>query len=198
MSAGQKRGGLGQSERWLWERSWKQESKTLWMRNCAGLLTERSGIKRCIFPASSVVCSLRWATSRCSLLLSAAFFLVWHRWKAANPYQAREAGCSLLPPTGPESVLQAGLPSWELTYSPSGHHQSATTARRRPGDMGREVKGCACEALNGKYKALTLSRIRTFFLPAIWEQKNKKCGYVKSSTVPHSQRGDNLVILVFF
>lgn len=190
MSAGQKRGGLGQIEGWLWVRSWKQERRTLGMRNCAGLWTELAGIKRYIFPASSVVCSLRWATSRCSLLLSAAFFLVWHSGTTGNPHQACEAACSLLPLTGLRGPLQAESSPTGLT----GHHQSATTAQRRPGDMGWEVKGCVCEALNGKYKTLTLSRIRTF-IPAGHLREEKKSGCVKSVTIPHRQRGDNLVLL---
>lgn len=168
MSAGQKRGGLGPSERWLWERSEKQESKALWKRSSAGLLTERAGIKRCIFPASSVVRSLRWATSRCSLLLSAAFFLVWHSGKAGNPYQARRGRLLSAAAHRPREATAGGaaqpsrdphLSAWVATINPP----------QQPGgdqgDLGREVKGREGEALGGSYKMLTLSRIRTF-IPA--------------------------------
>lgn len=157
---GVKGGGLGvwvregQSERRVGCRRRKQPRERHRKVNCTELLTERAGMKRCIFPASSVVLPLLWATSRCSPPLCCL--------PPLSDTVGRQVG-NLIEPDTPAALCwhsQAEGGHYKICWpaqprppSPIGQssHQSGTIAWRRLGEMGWEVKGCVplrCSAGN--------------------------------------------------
>lgn len=131
MSVGQKRGGLGQSERWLWEAANRRAGDSGW-RTVQSFWRSRD--KKMYF--SCFLCCLLpsvgniplFSPPLCSLLPCLT------QWEDREPWSARTSGCSLLPLTGRRWPLQAvRQPSWDLTYRPewpsSIRHNSLEEAR---------------------------------------------------------------------